>query len=283
MAASACRTPGRTRWSACVSPASRTASAGGWRTTAAGRSRASVPMSADATVRGLRFRPRCDVPYMLELATDDSFGGDATFTALADLTARDPVNPFTSTAPMPGTVPGDPLPDRDRDGLWDDIDRCPDQFSPANADADADGVGDECDVCPTVFNPNQGPAPFDMVTMTDATHIRMGEPGRLRLRGRARSISSRPMGRLWPAPVPVPLSPSVADPGPHSTTSSAALNAAPGAAPIATRPFPEGRSAFPLFPVRGAGREPERAWGVNAGGSLEGPCGPGFSLNSPAP
>jgi Zn-dependent metalloprotease len=142
----------------------------GWLEDGSGRTIAAIrPASDDPSTSGFRFRPRCDETYMLKVLTDVSFGGSESFAVRADIVASGPINPFRSTPPMGGTVAVDPLPDRDDDGLWDDIDRCPDQFSPANADTDDDGVGDECDVCPTVHNPSQGPVPFDTVKITDPT------------------------------------------------------------------------------------------------------------------
>lgn len=142
----------------------------GWLEDGSGRMIATIrPASDDPSTSGFRFRPRCEEPYLLKLMTDTDFSGNETFPVRAGLYPRDPVNRFASTPPIPGTVTVDPLPDRDGDGLWDDIDRCPDQFSPANADMDGDGVGDECDICPTVYNPAQGPVPFDTVKVTDPT------------------------------------------------------------------------------------------------------------------
>jgi hypothetical protein len=42
-------------------------------------------------------------------------------------------------------------PDRDRDGIADDLDNCPDDPNPDQADDDNDGVGDACDECPNTI------------------------------------------------------------------------------------------------------------------------------------
>lgn len=47
-------------------------------------------------------------------------------------------------------TPGEPCsPDRDSDGISDDIDSCPDVWDPSQSDEDGDDVGDVCDECPT--------------------------------------------------------------------------------------------------------------------------------------
>ncbi|MFI4898186.1 MAG: thrombospondin type 3 repeat-containing protein, partial [Phycisphaerales bacterium JB059] len=46
-------------------------------------------------------------------------------------------------------------PDRDEDGVPDDIDNCVGTSNADQLDFDADLVGDECDNCPFVFNPDQ--------------------------------------------------------------------------------------------------------------------------------
>jgi hypothetical protein len=46
-------------------------------------------------------------------------------------------------------------PDRDHDGVPDEIDNCPDVPDPLQGDLDLDGVGDVCDNCPTQPNPDQ--------------------------------------------------------------------------------------------------------------------------------
>jgi hypothetical protein len=45
--------------------------------------------------------------------------------------------------------------DRDRDGVRDRDDNCPDDPNPGQHDEDGDGVGDACDNCPTIVNADQ--------------------------------------------------------------------------------------------------------------------------------
>ncbi|MDJ0868022.1 MAG: kelch repeat-containing protein [Myxococcota bacterium] len=60
---------------------------------------------------------------------------------------------FFGGPPGPG-LPGD-RPDRDRDGVPDDVDNCVDRGNALQVDLDLDGVGDVCDNCPTEPNPDQ--------------------------------------------------------------------------------------------------------------------------------
>lgn len=52
-------------------------------------------------------------------------------------------------------------PDLDGDGLVLPVDKCPEDYSPANADADLDGAGNECDNCHFIFNPDQADSDGD--------------------------------------------------------------------------------------------------------------------------
>ncbi len=71
--------------------------------------------------------------------------------------------------------------DRDRDGICDDVDNCPDRYNFDQSDIDFDTVGDVCDNCPRRYNPDQidshrppngrGDA-CDPVTDTDGDHVR---------------------------------------------------------------------------------------------------------------
>jgi hypothetical protein len=45
--------------------------------------------------------------------------------------------------------------DSDGDGVWDDVDNCPDIPNADQADMDADGLGNACDNCPATVNPDQ--------------------------------------------------------------------------------------------------------------------------------
>ena len=53
------------------------------------------------------------------------------------------------------------LHDRDRDGVVDASDNCPDNFNPDQRDTDLDGFGDLCDNCPTIPNADQDPLACD--------------------------------------------------------------------------------------------------------------------------
>ncbi len=45
--------------------------------------------------------------------------------------------------------------DEDGDGVFDDVDNCPQSANPDQADADGDGIGNVCDNCLLTANPNQ--------------------------------------------------------------------------------------------------------------------------------
>lgn len=53
--------------------------------------------------------------------------------------------------------------DRDRDGVADSVDNCPDHVNAQQFDSDADGVGNPCDNCPFAFNPAQTDIDLDGV------------------------------------------------------------------------------------------------------------------------
>ena len=54
-------------------------------------------------------------------------------------------------------------PDRDKDGIGDECDNCPDVPNPDQIDSDGDGLGDACDNCPKVANPDQADCDGDGV------------------------------------------------------------------------------------------------------------------------
>jgi Zn-dependent metalloprotease len=138
---------------------------------------ASIRTSNDnPSVRGFRFRPRCDEAYFLSLATDAAFSGEEMFTVQAHRIVAGTVNPYTSDPPDPAYVPPVPLPDMDADGLWDAVDRCPSVYSPANRDRDGDGVGDECDICPDTPNPAQDLFGFETVQAASAGELSWATP-----------------------------------------------------------------------------------------------------------
>lgn len=102
-------------------------------------------------LRGLRIQPDCRHHYFLVFELGPDFPGDESF----DLVARDTIstgpNPWVLGPPIQGSTPA-PLPDGDRDGLSDSIDRCPAVRDPWNVDQDADGDGDVCDNCRAIAN-----------------------------------------------------------------------------------------------------------------------------------
>ena len=72
--------------------------------------------------------------------------------------------------------------DRDKDGVDDFEDNCPNDFNPEQEDADIDGVGDACDNCPNDYNPDQGDADSDGTgdacdSCTDTDGDGYGDPG----------------------------------------------------------------------------------------------------------
>ncbi len=81
--------------------------------------------------RGFRFRPRCDEDYFLVLRTEPDFSGPITFTLNPRIMMQTDTNPWVSTA---GQFENEPerIPDRDEDGIPDDIDHCPDVHDPSN-------------------------------------------------------------------------------------------------------------------------------------------------------
>jgi len=52
-------------------------------------------------------------------------------------------------------VDGATVVDRDKDGVADSADNCPDTANPGQEDTDGDGVGDACDNCPNAAKPGQ--------------------------------------------------------------------------------------------------------------------------------
>ena len=132
-----------------------------WVEDCSGNSPARVrPHQNDASLRGLRFRPRCDREYSLMFSARPDFpGGSFDVDIVAGVVEQTEDNPWSNPG---GQFVGPPqLPDdTDADGLWDTIDRCPDAPDPTNADGDGDGIGDVCDICPLIANPDQQPAAF---------------------------------------------------------------------------------------------------------------------------
>ncbi|HYC21171.1 MAG TPA: thrombospondin type 3 repeat-containing protein [Candidatus Bathyarchaeia archaeon] len=82
------------------------------------------------------------------------------------------VTPVASPTPDP-TASGPAGPDRDGDGVPDDVDNCPTVYNPDQMDTDGDGIGDACDTCIFVPNPDQSQTCTLLtgtVTITDFTH-----------------------------------------------------------------------------------------------------------------
>jgi len=149
----------------------------GWLEDASGQLVASIRPSNDTpTVKGLRFRPRCDEVYFLSLAKNPAIRGGESFTVQAHVIVPGTMNPYTSNPPDPAYGPPAPLPDMDADGLWDAIDHCPSVYSPANRDRDGDGVGDECDICPETPNPAQDLFGFETIQATSETEFSWATP-----------------------------------------------------------------------------------------------------------
>jgi hypothetical protein len=63
-------------------------------------------------------------------------------------------------------------PDRDRDGIPDALDNCPDIPNPAQGDADHDHHGDACDNCPLVANDDQSDLDRDGVGDVCDPHVK---------------------------------------------------------------------------------------------------------------
>jgi hypothetical protein len=73
-----------------------------------------------------------------------------------EIRSNDPVHPIM-TVPVMVEV----LADRDKDGVADVNDNCPDKANPDQTDRDGDKVGDACDNCPSVANPGQADSNAD--------------------------------------------------------------------------------------------------------------------------
>ena len=72
-------------------------------------------------------------------------------------------------APDVTDCPFDPE-DIDGDGVLSEIDDCPYNYDPDQADRDEDGVGDACDACPDDPNPGGGACAFGVEVIADDTH-----------------------------------------------------------------------------------------------------------------
>jgi hypothetical protein len=61
--------------------------------------------------------------------------------------------------PPPPPKPPPPPPDRDKDGVPDFKDNCPDKYNPDQTDIDRNGIGDVCQTTPVVPPPPPKPVP----------------------------------------------------------------------------------------------------------------------------
>ncbi|HXI03955.1 MAG TPA: hypothetical protein VNI57_12340, partial [Candidatus Saccharimonadales bacterium] len=124
------------------------ASIEGWVENGSGEVRARIrPHETDPSLRGMRFRPRCNEDYFLVLRTEASFPGFAAFDVTVDAHTVPQDNPWSSNAALFADPPP-AIPDMDDDGVPDAVDTCPAVYDPGNADADGDGTGDACDATP---------------------------------------------------------------------------------------------------------------------------------------
>jgi hypothetical protein len=84
--------------------------------------------------------------------------------------------PDASLTVLPGGLPSGAndicslLPDRDADGILDDVDNCPDKPNPGQVDSDGDLLGDPCD-CDPASAANVAPAPIADLRVTDDGHL----------------------------------------------------------------------------------------------------------------
>jgi YVTN family beta-propeller protein len=95
--------------------------------------------------RGFLYDPQSD-RYLSDMASE----GPRTRDQMLAIAAV-PGQELTQTCEPPGSGRRAGI-DRDRDGVLDGDDICPDVFNPDQADSDSDGVGDACDNCIQVAN-----------------------------------------------------------------------------------------------------------------------------------
>lgn len=75
--------------------------------------------------------------------------------AVVALTACNQVFGLDHTTVIDAGLISPDAPDRDHDGIADEVDNCADSANPEQSDVDRDGLGDVCDNCPVVANPGQ--------------------------------------------------------------------------------------------------------------------------------
>ena len=61
--------------------------------------------------------------------------------------------------PPPPVKPPPPPPDKDKDGVPDFKDNCPDKYNPDQTDLDRNGIGDACQTTPVIIPPPPPPPP----------------------------------------------------------------------------------------------------------------------------
>ncbi len=90
----------------------------------------------------------------LVLGACDDTGGQAPISAApVDAAPTNDATDLADAGPTDGGLPDMAgTADRDRDGVSDDADNCPDDNNPDQIDRDGDGAGDTCDEAPEVAN-----------------------------------------------------------------------------------------------------------------------------------
>ena len=85
-----------------------------------------------------------------ELSCTDELGCPSGLSCLAGMCRESGASGACSTTGVDGMV--DAAPDRDGDGVPDDLDNCPDMMNTDQANEDLDEFGDVCDICPISAN-----------------------------------------------------------------------------------------------------------------------------------
>ena len=107
-----------------------------------------TPVSTTAPHWGYLYRDNRPPHFPSELVGIVALPFSATITSLLDEPAPPASNVVLDSCPCPDNTllsNTDPLADRDRDGIANACDNCPDAYNPAQEDADGDGLGDVCE------------------------------------------------------------------------------------------------------------------------------------------